>query len=910
MRVYELAKEINKTNKEVLDALQAHKIEVKSHMSSLESNQITTVKEHFAPKAAPAKEVKPTPAAKAEAKPEKKNITVVYHPQNSSRGIERRRPAADQNRPAQGRPTGNQPKPVQRTEQRSEERPENRGENRGFHRDNRSADNRGGRRDGDRPQNSRDGVLNRDNRGGDSRGVRRDGDRPQGSRDGGFNRDNRGGDNRGFRRDGRGADNRSNNRGGDGNRFQGQNRNGQQSGRPSFGNNGGRGFTPKDKDDDGVKRFDSKKPVKKTGGGFAAEVDPSRKNDKSKKLEKSKKIEKNKREYRERESEDELAKKRLEKARKAAAILEKKNEIKEISVPEKITVRELAEELKIPAAGIIKKMFMDGKMLTLNSELDFETVENIAAEHNCIVTLKEKIDVIEELLKEEDEAEELMKSRPPVVCVMGHVDHGKTSLLDNIRNTKVIDKEAGGITQHIGAYVVKVNDRKITFLDTPGHEAFTEMRMRGAKSTDIAILVVAADDGVMPQTIEAINHAKAAEIEIIVAVNKIDKPGANLDRVKTELAEHGLTCEDWGGTTVLVPVSAKTGEGIDKLLEMILLVADMLELKANPHRAARGLVIEAKLDKGKGPVANVLIQKGTLHVGDNISAGVAYGKVRAMVDEYNRRQKEAGPSTVVEILGLSAVPEAGDTIVAHATDKEARTFAETFVSEKRESLLEDTKIRMSLDDMYEQLQAGNMKELNLIVKADVQGSVEAMNQSLIKLSNEEVLIKVIHSGVGAITESDISLARASSALVIGFNVRPDVTAKSVAEREGVEVRLYSVIYAAIEDIERAMKGMLAPVYEEKIIGHAEIRQIFKASSIGNIGGSYILDGIFTRGCQVRITRGKDQVFEGKLASLKRFKDDVKEVKAGYECGLVFEEFDAIELEDKVEAYIMVEVERK
>ena len=519
------------------------------------------------------------------------------------------------------------------------------------------------------------------------------------------------------------------------------------------------------------------------------------------------------------------------------------------------------------------------------------------------------MDVIAELLKEQDEDESRMVPRPPVVCVMGHVDHGKTSLLDAIRETRVTDREAGGITQHIGASVVTCNGQNITFLDTPGHEAFTAMRMRGANSTDIAVLVVAADDGVMPQTVEAINHAKAAGVEIIVAVNKIDKPSANIERVKQELAEYELIPEDWGGSTIFVPVSAKTREGIDQLLEMILLTAEVLELKANPDRTARGMVLEAKLDKGRGAVATVLVQKGTLHVGDPIAAGSCYGKVRAMIDDQGRRVKEAKPSTPVEILGLSAVPNAGEIFVSMPSEKEARSFAETFISEGKNKLIEDTKSKMSLDDLFSQIQSGNVKELNLIVKADVQGSVEAVKQSLVKLSNDEVVVKVIHGGVGAINESDVILASASNAIIIGFNVRPDVTAKATADREGVDLRLYKVIYNAIEDVAAAMKGMLDPIFEEKVLGHAEIRQLFKASGVGNIAGSYVLDGVFQRGCMVRISREGEQIFEGNLASLKRFKDDVKEVKAGYECGLVFEGFNEIQELDIVEAYTMVEVPR-
>ena len=502
-----------------------------------------------------------------------------------------------------------------------------------------------------------------------------------------------------------------------------------------------------------------------------------------------------------------------------------------------------------------------------------------------------------------------MVPRPPVVCVMGHVDHGKTSLLDCIRNTHVTDREAGGITQHIGAYTVSINKQKITFLDTPGHGAFTAMRMRGANATDIAILVVAADDGVMPQTVEAINHAKAAGVEIIVAINKIDKPGANVERVKQELSEYELIPEDWGGSTVFVPVSAKNNEGIDDLLEMILLTSEVLELKANPNRKARGLVIEAELDKGKGPVATILVQKGTLHVGDYIAAGACSGKVRAMMDDKGRRVKEAGPSTPVEILGLSDVPNAGEILVQTDNDKEAKNFAATFVAENKKNLLEETKAKMSLDDLFNQIQEGNLKELALVVKADVQGSVEAVKQSLVKLSNEEVAVRVIHGGVGAINESDVMLATASSAIIIGFNVRPDANAKSMAEQNGVDIRLYRVIYQAIEDVEAAMKGMLEPVYEEKVIGHAEVRQLFKASGVGTIAGSYVLDGTFQRGCKVRISREGNQIFEGNLASLKRFKDDVKEVRSGYECGLVFEGFNDLQEFDQVEAYIMVEVPR-
>ena len=587
----------------------------------------------------------------------------------------------------------------------------------------------------------------------------------------------------------------------------------------------------------------------------------------------------------------------------------KVEEIKTIVIPEVITIKELAEKMKLRPADIVKKLFLQGTIVTINQEIDFEKAEEIAMEYDVLCEKEKKVNVIAELLKEDEEDEKDMVPRPPVICVMGHVDHGKTSLLDAIRQTNVTSREAGGITQHIGAYVVDYNGQKITFLDTPGHEAFTAMRMRGAQATDIAILVVAADDGVMPQTVEAINHAKAAGVEIIVAINKIDKPSANVERVKQELSEYELIPEDWGGNTVFVPVSAHTKEGIPELLEMILLTAEVKELKANPNRRARGLVIEAQLDKGRGPVATVLVQKGTLRVGDAVAAGCCYGKVRAMMDDKGNRVKEAGPSTPVEILGLNDVPNAGEIFIAHQNEKEARSFAETFIAESKNKLIEDTKAKLSLDDLFSQIKAGNVKELPIIVKADVQGSVEAVKQSLVKLSNEEVVVKVIHGGVGAINESDVSLASASNAIIIGFNVRPDAQAKSIADREKVDMRLYRVIYQAIEDVEAAMKGMLDPVYEEQVTGHAVVRQTFKASGVGTIAGSYVLDGKITRGSKARITRDGEQIFEGPLASLKRFKDDVKEVAAGYECGLVFEGFNDLQEDDMIEVYIMVEVPR-
>ena len=580
-----------------------------------------------------------------------------------------------------------------------------------------------------------------------------------------------------------------------------------------------------------------------------------------------------------------------------------------IELPETVTIKELADKMKIPAAQIIKKLFLEGKMLNVNSDITYDEAEEIALEYDILCEHEVVVDVIEEMLKEEEENEEDLQPRPPVVCVMGHVDHGKTSILDAIRKTSVTSGEAGGITQHIGAYVVEVSGQKITFLDTPGHEAFTAMRLRGAQSTDIAILVVAADDGVMPQTIEAINHAKAAEIDIIVAINKIDKPSANIDRVKQELTEYGLIAEDWGGTTIMVPVSAHTGEGLQDLLDMILLDAEVKELKANPNRKGRGLILEAQLDKGRGPVATVLVQKGTLNVGDNVTVGTAFGKIRAMIDDKGRRVKKAGPSTPVEILGLNEVPQAGEVFIATDTEKEARTMAETFIATKREKMLADTKSKLSLDGLFDQIQAGQIKDLNIIVKADVQGSVEAVKQSLAKLSNDEVAVKVIHGGVGAINESDVTLASASNAIIIGFNVRPDNQAKIIAEQEKVDLSLYRVIYNAIEDIEAAMKGMLEPTFEEKIIGHAEVRQTYKVSGVGTIIGGYVQDGKIVRNCKVRLLRDNVVIHEGELASLKRFKDDVKEVNSGYECGMSFEKYNDIKEGDQIEAFVMEEVPR-
>lgn len=583
--------------------------------------------------------------------------------------------------------------------------------------------------------------------------------------------------------------------------------------------------------------------------------------------------------------------------------------IKIIQIGKSISVNDLSKKLDKGVNEIIKLLMKIGIMANLNQEIDYYTASKIAEQFDILVEEAGEIDLLEEEFKEEDDREEDKQERPPVVVVMGHVDHGKTSLLDSIRKSSIIDKEAGGITQHIGAYTVNVNEKIITFLDTPGHEAFTAMRMRGAQVTDIAILVVASDDGVMPQTIEAINHAKAANVDIIVAINKMDKPSANPDRVKQELSEHGILVEEWGGDTICVPVSALNKSGIDELLETILLVAEMRELKANPNKKARGTVIEAHLDKGKGPVATILIQDGTLSIGDPIVAGKSYGKVRAMMDYRGNRVKKGGPSMPLEILGLSEVPKAGDMLYVAKSDKHASQVAQSMVAQGREDMIKSSIQKVSLDDLFSQIQAGNVKELNIVIKADVQGSVEAVRNSLERLSNEEVRIKTIHGGVGAITESDIMLASASNAIIIGFNVKCEGTAKNIAEIEKVDIRLYRIIYNAIEDISSAMKGMLDPIYEEKVIGHAEIRQLFKSSGVGTIGGSYITDGKFVRGSKVRIIRGGAIVYEGELAALRRFKDDVKEVASGYECGLSFNKFNDIREGDRVEAYIMQEVPR-
>ncbi len=938
VRIYEIANELKIQSKDVIEFLKEKNIIKKTASSAIEDDVIDMVKKRFnggktdssnpvagkkkeeSPENVPPKgeisenetvkgdavkavktETEKTEAGKEEAeRPRKKSsITAVFNPQNSKTAP--RRPARPQGERG-ARPQGERPARPQgeRGARPQGERPA------------RPQGERGARPQGDRnnrPQNGEKNIRAQEERG----------TRPQGDRN------NRPQGDRGNRSQG----DRNNRPQGDrNNRPQGDRNNrpqGERGARPQGDRNnrpqGDRNNRPQG--DRNNRSFQNGRPGQKNR--FEQEIHKMNQNAPSSSMEETRGKESRERENRKggnqrhekelmgrkKERFDNLEKKTRGKKPQQPQQPPKKEEetIKTITIPEKLTIRELADRMKIQPSVIIKKLFLQGNIVMVNSEIDFAAAEEIALEFNCICEQEEKIDVIAELLKEEEEDVAVQEKRPPVVCVMGHVDHGKTSLLDAIRDTHVIDREAGGITQHIGAYMVECNGEKITFLDTPGHEAFTAMRMRGANATDIAILVVAADDGVMPQTVEAISHAKAAGVEIIVAINKIDKPSANVERVKQELAEYELIPEDWGGSTIFVPVSAHSHEGIDTLLEMILLTAEICELKANPGRNARGLVIEAQLDKGRGSVATILVQKGTLKVGQPVACGSCYGKVRAMIDDKGRRVKEAGPSTPVEILGLNNVPNAGEIFVCTDSEKEAKSFADTFISEGREKMLEETKSRMSLDDLFSQIQSGNIKELPIIVKADVQGSVEAVKQSLVKLSNEEVVVKVIHGGVGAINESDVSLASASNAIIIGFNVRPDATAKATAEREGVDMRLYKVIYNAIEDVQAAMKGMLDPVFEEKVLGHAEVRQIFKASGVGNIAGSYVLDGVFQRGCKIRISRGEEQIFEGNLASLKRFKDDVKEVKAGYECGLVFEGFNDIQELDVVEAYTMVEVPR-
>ena len=867
IRVYELAKSLDKDSKEIIEILKKEGVEVKNHMSSIEEADANKVRGRFVKKTV--SETKPATTQTKQEVPVKKEESEVKPVKAAASQVDRRerpdgRPQGDRRERPDGRPQGER-------RERLDSRPQG---------------DRRERPDG-RPQ-----IDRRERPDGRPYGDRRE--RPQGDR-----RERPDGRPQGDRRE------RS-----DGRPY-GDRRERPQGDRKEFGDNRGGMNNRRDgrRDDRREEKISIPAPMDR------ASMDRERieRHKEKKEREKTSLFEDGDNRKRARKKNEHFVVKGTKPVNKPVQKPKPKEPeepvIRTIELPEVLTVQELADKVKTPVSQLIKKLFLAGEMVTVNTDLDFEKAAEIALEYNCIAEEEVKVDVIEEMLREEEEDESLMSERPPVVCVMGHVDHGKTSLLDAIRATHVTTGEAGGITQHIGAYTVEANGQQITFLDTPGHEAFTAMRMRGAQSTDIAILVVAADDGVMPQTVEAINHAKAAGIEIIVAVNKIDKESANVERVKQELVEYELIAEDWGGSTVFCPVSAHTKEGIDNLLEMILLTAEVLELKANPNRKARGIVIVAELDKGRGPVATMLVQKGTMKIGDTIAVGSAYGRVRAMINDKGQNVKEAGPSQPVEILGLNGVPAAGEIFVATKNEKEARTMAETYIAQDKEKLLAETKARMSLDDLFSQIQAGNVKELNLVVKADVQGSVEAVKQSLLKLSNEEVVIKVIHAGVGAINESDVILASASNAIIIGFNIRPDAQAKDVAEREKVDLRLYKVIYNAIEDIEAAMKGMLDPVFEEQVTGHLIVRQTFKASGVGTIAGCFVTDGLIRKKSSVRITRAEELIYEGPLASLKRFKDDVKEVKNGFECGIVLEDFNDLKEDDMIEAYEMVEVPR-
>ena len=912
---------------------------IKEHLSQRGKEQITNVDNSRTDE----KMVTTKPEAeKTEAPKKKKNIIRVYHAQNASDGGKNRpkRPASDKKpaarpqqkpqavkpaEPVQQKPAAEaapkkpqaaapsetpetkkpteirQAAPVQNNSARPQRQEQsgynnNRGQNRQNNRDGRDSgrDNRGG-----------DNRGNRDFRGGEKRFSDRNGNNGQGrpNRDGnrparpqGEGRPARQGDGNGRPmrgqggrpqqggqgRPGQGGNGRPDNRG-EG-RFGGNNRGGQRNG-------GGRRendavFTPEltktskdSKRERDRENKNKKKDFEKSGAGHNRPNQGGRRN---------------------------LSRipKALQKPTPQPKQEEKKPEVKEITLPEKMTIRELAEAMKMQPSVIVKKLFLEGTMVTVNHEIDFEKAQEIALDYDIIAEPEEKVDVIEELLKEDEEDEADMVSRPPVVCVMGHVDHGKTSLLDAIRDTHVTRGEAGGITQHIGASVVEINGQKITFLDTPGHEAFTAMRMRGANSTDIAVLVVAADDGVMPQTVEAISHAKAAGVEIIVAINKIDKPSANVERVKQELSEYELIPEDWGGSTIFCPVSAHTKEGIDNLLEMILLTAEVLELKANPNRKARGLVIEAQLDKGRGPVATVLVQRGTLQIGDTIIAGTAYGKVRAMVNDRGEKVKKALPSTPVEVLGLNDVPLAGD-ILDSTDEKIARSVAEKRVAKKRiEEIQQNSKV--SLDDLFQRIQEGEIKDLNIVVKADVQGTIEALRSSLQNIKNDEVKVVVVHAGVGAITESDVMLASAANALIIGFNVRPDANARKAAEVEKVDVRTYRVIYDALNDVEAAIKGMLAPKFQETIQGRVEVRQLITISKM-LIAGCYVLEGKITNTSKVRVVRDGIVINEDEIDTLRRFKDDVKEVAAGYECGVTLEKFRDLKEGDVFEVFTMEEV---
>ena len=934
IRVHELARQLGRQNKEVIEALKAQGIDVKSHMSNIDEASAAHIKEKFNRMRKEQKRELDTPkteekvvtaAENGEAPKKKKNIIRVYHAQNASDGGKttnnKKKPAGE--RKGTARPQGN-------ADTRSEQsrRPAGEGrsaegaprrENRGGER--RPGADRQGQNRAPRTGEGRDGQ-NRTPRSADGagRGPRnyQGSPRPQGDGQGRPQRQNdgtgrpvRSGDNQG--RGQRPADGQ-----GRPSRF-GQGRpqgNGQ--GRPD-GRNDGRGESRDGRFGGGQNRGGQRQNSRKNDSdmAFAPELtktskDSKRERDRENKN-KKKDFDKNqgggRRPNQSGFKQGSRIPKALQKPTPAPKQEEKKPEVKEITLPEKMTIRELAEAMKMQPSAIVKKLFMQGVMVTVNHEIDFEKAQEIALEYDIIAEPEEKIDVIEELLKEEEENEEDMTSRPPVVCVMGHVDHGKTSLLDAIRKTNVTSTESGGITQHIGASEVRINGQKIVFLDTPGHEAFTAMRARGAHVTDIAVLVVAADDSVKPQTIESISHAKAAGVPIIVAINKVDKPAANPDRVKQDLTEHGILVEDWGGDTICVPVSAKTGDGIVNLLEMILLQAEMMELKANPNRLAMGSVIEARLDKTKGPVATLLVTNGTLHSGQSLVAGTCSGRIRLMTDFKGKTIKKAGPATAVEILGLTEVPQAGDEFNAVKEDKIAREIAE----HRKEKLREEVLARnasTTLEQLFSQIQEGEVKELNLIIKGDVQGSVGALVASLEKLNNENVKVNIIHTGVGTVTESDVMLAGTSGSIIIGFNVRPSTAVQTMADRENIQIRTYRVIYDVIDDVENAMKGMLDPEFKEEILGKVEIRNTFKVPGVGIVGGAYVIEGKVVRNADVRLVRDGIVYHEGKISSLKRFKDDAKEVNQGYECGIGLENYNDIKEGDIIECFHMVEIERK
>ena len=892
MRVHELAKELNIKSQDILDKLKNTKFDGKSASSNMEDEAQALIRGAFAKETKSAADAKKPEAAKTGAgkpadgkeRPKKKSsITAVFNAQYSKQsrkpangnnnnrgngngnGNNRRR--EDNKRPAQHsiirpRPVGERamrpisertPSPTADLEvsKPANNKPAENTNTRNSQ-ENRGNNNHSGGERNNRPQNDRN-----NDRGGERNNNRHQGDRNNNNRP------------NGDRNNSRPQNDRNNN--GRKNRFSKEPAAvaapEEIRGKDSRGNNDRRNNNNnhrKDHDKLGGKKQENYVNLEKHGGRKKPQQQPKPKED--------------------------------------------ENVIKTITLPEKMTIRDLADKMKLQPSAIVKKLFMKGEMVTVNQEVDFETAEEIALEFNFICEPEEKIDVIAELLKEDEEDPKNLVPRPPVVCVMGHVDHGKTSLLDAIRSTRVTDREAGGITQHIGASVVSINGQKITFLDTPGHEAFTAMRMRGANSTDIAILVVAADDGVMPQTVEAINHAKAAGIPIIVAINKIDLPGANVEKIKQELMEYELVPEEWGGDTIYVPISAKKKINIDNLLEMVLLVADMKELKANPNKQAKGTVIEARLDKSKGPIASMLVQRGTLDEGDTIVVGKSIGRIRVMKNDKGQRVKKAGPSTPVEIMGLTEVPEAGDTFYEVKDEKMAKHLIERRKRQEREQIINENS-KVTLSNLFEKMESENLKQLNIIVKADVQGTAQALKQSLEKLSNDEVKVKVIHAVAGAVTESDVQLAKAGKCIIIAFNVRPVNTAKDMAEKEGVEIKQYSVIYQAIEDVQAAMKGMLDPVYEEKVIGNAVVRQTFKVSGVGTIAGVFVLDGKIERNAGVRVIRENVVIHDGKLISLKRFKDDAKEVTKGFECGLQIENYNDVKEDDTLEFYVMEEVKR-